>query len=91
MDQPGTAASPARGQLNRENEYSLSSFAPEKLVSRDGFGRSAPRQPAHSPYILRQAEYGAYRYSRDSSRFSRWRPSIYLYLISGSCFHIFGG
>ena len=61
MDQLGTAASPARGQLNRENEYSLSPFAPEKMVSRDGFGRPAPRQPAHSPYILSQAEYGTYR------------------------------
>ena len=26
---------------------SLSSFAPENLVSRDGFGSSVPRQPAH--------------------------------------------
>ena len=37
MDQPGKVANPARGQLNRENEYSLSAFAPENLVSRDGF------------------------------------------------------
>ena len=38
MDQPG---SPARGQLNRENAHiSLSPFAPENLVSRDGFGSS---------------------------------------------------
>ena len=28
--------------------FSLSPFAPEKLVSRDGFGRSVLRQPAHS-------------------------------------------
>ena len=26
---------------------SLSAFAPENLVSRDGFGSPAPRQPAH--------------------------------------------
>ena len=45
---------------------SLSPFAPENLVSRDGFGRPVPRQP----------EPGAY--SRDSSRFSRQRPLIYL-------------
>ena len=45
MDQPGKVASPARGQLNRRNEYfpgkmsiSLSAFVPENLVSRDGFG-----------------------------------------------------
>ena len=49
-DQPDKAANPARGQLNRENDtvcFSLSPFAPENLVSRDGFGNPAPRQPAH--------------------------------------------
>ena len=35
---------------------SLSPFAPEKLVSPDGFGRPSPHQTAHSPYILSQAE-----------------------------------
>ena len=47
MDQPGKVANPARGQLNRENEYSLSAFALENLVSRDGFGSPVPRQPGH--------------------------------------------
>ena len=48
MDQPGEVANPARGQLNRENAHiSLSAFAPENLVSRDGFGSPVPRQPAH--------------------------------------------
>ena len=28
----------------------LSPYAPENLVSREGFSRPAPRQPAHSPY-----------------------------------------
>ena len=28
----------------------LSPFAPENLVSRDGYSRLVPRQPAHSPY-----------------------------------------
>ena len=51
MDQPGKVTNPARGQLNRENEISLSAFVPENLVSRDGFGSPVPRQPAHS--ILR--------------------------------------
>ena len=32
-------ANPARGQLNREIEVSLSPFAPEGVVSRDMFGR----------------------------------------------------
>ena len=31
-------------------DYPLSPFAPENFVSRDGFSRPVPRQPAHSPY-----------------------------------------
>ena len=50
MYQPGKVANPARGQLNRENEYSPVPYAPENLVSRDGFSRPLRRQPAHSPY-----------------------------------------
>ena len=69
MDQPGKVASPARGQLKRENEY----FVPENLVSRDGFGSPVPRQPAH---LRTQAESGAYL--RDSSRVPRRRPFIHL-------------
>ena len=42
---------------------------PENLVSRDGFSRPVPRQPAH---IHTQAESGAYL--RDSSRVPRRRP-----------------
>ena len=42
-------ANPARGELEREN-ISLSPFAPESLVSRDGFSRPVPRQAAHSLY-----------------------------------------
>ena len=72
IDQPGKAANPARGQLNRENEYPLSPFAPENLVSRDGFGSPVPRQPAH---LLTQAEPGAYL--QDSSRVPRRRPFIH--------------
>ena len=69
MDQPGKVANPASGQLNRENNIPLSPCVPENLVSRDGFSRSVPRQPAH-PHT--QAESGAYL--RDSSRVSRRRP-----------------
>ena len=50
---------------------SLSSFAPENLVSQDGFGSPVPRQPAH---LHTQAEPGAYL--RDSSRVPRRRPFI---------------
>ena len=42
---------------------------PENLVSRDGFSRPVPRQPAH---LHIQAESGAYL--RDSSRVPRRRP-----------------
>ncbi|CAM9568232.1 unnamed protein product [Ascophyllum nodosum] len=64
MDQPGNnVANPARGQPNREIDISLSAFTPENLVSRDGFGSTVPRQPAH---LHTQAEYCAYL--RDSSR-----------------------
>ena len=53
MDQPGKVANPARGQMNRGKLISLSLFAPEILVSRDGFGRPVPRQPSHSFSTLR--------------------------------------
>ena len=69
MDQPGKVANPARGQLNRENNIPLSLCVPENLVSRDGFSRPVPRQPA---YLHTQAESGAYL--RDSSRVPRRRP-----------------
>ena len=48
----------------------LSPYAPENLVSRDGFSRPVPRQPAR---LHTQAESGAYL--RDSSRVPR--PFIY--------------
>ena len=70
MDQPGKVANPARGQLNKENQYiPLLPCVPENLVSRDGFNRPDPRQPAH---LHTQAESGAYL--RDSSRVPRRRP-----------------
>ena len=52
---------------------SLSAFAPENLVSRDGFSSPVPRQPAH---LHTQAESGVYL--RDSSRVPLRRPFIYL-------------
>ena len=72
MDQSGNAANPARGQLNRKRNISLSPFVPENLVSRERFGRPVPRQSAH---VHPQVESGAY--SRDSSRFPRRRLFIY--------------
>ena len=72
MDQPGKVANPARGQLDRESEYFPVRFAPENLVSRDGFGSPVPRQPAH---LHTQTESGAYL--RDPSRFPRRLSFIY--------------
>ena len=58
MDQPGKVANPVRGQLNRGNyHFPLSAFAPENLVSRDRFGSSITRQPAH---LNTQTESGVY-------------------------------
>ena len=71
MDQPGKVANPARGQLNKEMNIPLFPCVPENLVSRDGFSRPVPRQPAH---LHTQVESGAY--SRDSSRFPPRRPFI---------------
>ena len=50
--QPGKVANPARGQLNSENDFSPSPFAPEDLVSRDGFG-SVPSRVSLLISILR--------------------------------------
>ena len=63
---------------------SLSPFAPENLVSRDGFGSPVPRQPAH---LRTQAESCAYLL-RDSSRVPRrHRFTYYLnpHSPSGQC------
>ena len=57
MDRPGKVANPARGQLSRKNNFPLSLYVPENLISRDGFSRPVPRQPAH---LHTQAESGAY-------------------------------
>ena len=54
--------------------FSLSPFAPENLVSRDGFCSPVPRQPAH---LHTQTESGAYL--RDPPLVLRWRPFIYIY------------
>ena len=72
MDQPGKVVNSARGQLNRETNISASAFAPENLISRNGFGSLVPRQPVH---LYTQAGSGAYL--RDSSRVPRRRPFIY--------------
>ena len=61
MDQPGKVTNPARGQLNRKINIFLVPFAPENLVSRDGFGSLVPRQPAH---LHTHAESGAYLQQR---------------------------
>ena len=47
--QASMVANPARGELCRENDFSLSPFTPENLASRDISDRPVPRQSAHSP------------------------------------------
>ena len=79
MDQPGKVAKPARGQLNRENNIPLSPCVPENLVSRDGFSRPVPRQPAH---LHTQAASSAYL--RDSSRVPRRRPFVVVVVVVDS-------
>ena len=71
--QPDKVANPAHGQLNKENNISLSAFAPANLVSQDEFGSPVPRQAAH---LHTQAESGTYL--RYSSRVPRRRPFTYL-------------
>ena len=67
MDQPGKVVNPARGQLNREHNIPLSPCVPENFVSRDGFSRPVPRQPAH---LHTQAESGP-RLVRSTNLMSR--------------------
>ena len=57
-----------------KTNISLSAFAPENLVSRDGFGSPVPPQPA---YLHTQANKSG-AYLRDSSRVPRRRLFIYL-------------
>ena len=44
-------------QYSMVTHTARAAFAPENLVSRDGFGSPVPRQPAH---LNTQAETGAY-------------------------------
>ena len=74
MNQPGKVANPARGQLNRENNIPLSPCVPEKLVSRDGFSRPVPRQPAH---LHTQAESSLDILLRRSRR-AQWKGMLFL-------------
>ena len=48
MDQPGKVGNPARGQLNRENEYFPVPVSVWKVgLARRVQPRPVPRQPAH--------------------------------------------
>ena len=54
-DQPGKVAIPPRGQLKKENELFLSTFAPEKLlISRDRFGRRVLLRQLVWSFLARQ-------------------------------------
>ena len=74
MHQPGKVVNPARGQLNRENEYSPGPRRCLRIWSRET-GSAVPSRV--SLLILHTlAEYGAYL--RDSFRVLRRRPFVYL-------------
>ena len=73
MDQPVKVADPARGRWTWKINISLSAFAPENLVLRDGSDSPVLRQPAH---LHTQTKSDAYL--RDSSRVPRGRPFPYL-------------
>ena len=80
MDQPGKVANPARGQLNRKNEYLSCPRTCLRIWSRET-GSAVPSRV--SLLILHtQAESGAYL--RDSSRVPRRRPTI-LYIYTYTC------
>ena len=80
MDQPGMVANPARGQLNSENDFSLSPFATDILVSRDGSGHPAP-SPV-SPLILQtRARY--FLLSATASKYCTQYSTVYCQPPSG--------
>ena len=72
-DKSGKVVNPARGQLNRENEFFPVPVRASEFASRDRFSSSVPRQLAH---LHTQAKSGTYL--RDSSRIPRRRPFINL-------------
>ena len=72
MDQPGKAANPARGQLNRESDIPLYTCVPENLVSRDGFSRPVPR---HTDTGLVNA-IGTQLHDPINSGLTRWRMAV---------------
>ena len=53
MDQPGKVANPARGQLNRENEYS------HHMVSHEYeyYARARSKEPRHMACVLLRRLY----------------------------------
>ena len=69
--------------VSEQGKTSLSLFAPESLVSRDGFGSPVPRQPVRLHTL---AESGAYL--RDSFGFPRRRPFIYIDDRLGITYHV---
>ena len=78
MDQPGSkkVANPARGQLNRENEYFLFRVRAWELFGLARRVWQSSRPASASSSLFTQAESGAYL--RDSSRVPRRRPFTYL-------------
>ena len=57
MDQPGKVANPARPQLHREMNFSLSPFVPKKLISRRETGSAVPSRRRYSNECFTTKEY----------------------------------
>ena len=71
MDQPGKVANPARGQLNRDNEY----FQVRVRAWEFGLARRVRQSCPASAYSF-HSQAGSGAYLGDSSRVPRRRPFI---------------
>ena len=72
MDQPGKVANPARGQLNRKNIFFLVPIRALKFVS------TGSAVPSRVSLLILHTQPESRTSSRDSSRFPRRHPFIYL-------------
>ena len=51
MDQPSMVAQPARGQINKDDDFFPGPVRAENFVSRDRFGRPVPHSISYVGYI----------------------------------------
>ena len=75
MDQPGKIANPARGQLDREDDFFSVPVRTQDFWSR----KKGLAVPSCVSLLISYTQAESGTYSRDSSFFSRRRPFTYLY------------